>query len=355
MTPQPAALRAKELLSKASAQLNTANPVRERNVSQVLDESLSLPAGSQVYRTQQGVFEPSFAETAADNLSFVINPANPQAPAADRLERSTQVMRQLVHDYFGPQALYWLDGRTEPVRGGNRRILTWGARLGAGFDRNGLMESLVTYEWGPSLMDALPAPLYSIAKTVMEVLPGLRPAFSTVRCGRSAGSQQVTFEMDYPLALQALKPMMDQLGLGNQHASLMSTCAFLLGARFILPPGTATITLRPARDGVEMRLDINLDALADTPPQLVTLLHLQFAERPKSLRALDRWLTAMTPENYDSPGSVSVLSIRVMPDMPARVALFIRPAAITGVPVEEDQLVSAAPVVPISPMPAPNR
>ncbi len=335
MTQRPAAIQAKELLSRASLRLNTADPVREQSVSQVLDESLALPAGAQVYRTQPDVFAPNFAETSADNLAFVFNPVSPQAPASDRLERSTHVMRRLVHDYFGPDALYWLDGRTEPVRGGNRRVLTWGARLGAGFDRDGLMESLVTYEWGPSLMDALPAPLYNIAKAVMEALPGLRPAFSTIRCGRSAGSQQVTFEMDYPLALQSLKPMMDLVGLGGQHASLMSTCAFLLGARFTLPPGTATLTLRPARDGVELRLDINLDALADTPPQLVSLLHLQLAERPKSLRALDRWLTAMTPEHYDSPGSVSVLSIRVMPDMPARVALYIRPAAITGLPVEE--------------------
>jgi hypothetical protein len=162
---------------------------------------------------------------------------------------------------------------------------------------------------------------------VLDVSPGLRPAFSAIRCGRTGGSQQLTFDVDQALPLANLEPLMKALGLGHQHASLMSATALILGARFTLPPNTSTITLQPLRHGVEMRLDVILDALPDPPSQLHSLLRLQMAERPKSLRALDRWLTAMTPDGYPGPGNVSVLSVWVRPDTPARVALYLRPAA----------------------------
>lgn len=76
-----------------------------------------------------------------------------------------------------------------------------------------------------------------------------------------------------------------------------------------------------------MRIDIDLDALPDAPPILLPLLRLPMAERPSGLQAFDRWLTALTPEGYTGPGSVTVLSIRVRPNMPARLAVFLRPIA----------------------------
>ena len=42
------------------------------------------------------------------------------------------------------------------------------------------------------------------------------------------------------------------------------------------------LTLRPARNGVELRLDVNLDALPDPPAQLMALTRLQMTERPRS-------------------------------------------------------------------------
>jgi len=113
----------------------------------------------------------------------------------------------------------------------------------------------------------------------------------------------------------------------------MSACAFILGARFTLPPDTAMITLRPARAGVEMRLDVDLDALPDPPAQLMALMRLQMTERPRGLQALDRWLMALTPDGYPGPGTVSVLSVWVRPDLPARLALYLRPAALASEPV----------------------
>jgi len=74
-----------------------------------------------------------------------------------------------------------------------------------------------------------------------------------------------------------------------------------------------------------MRLDIDLEMVPDLPPQLMSLLRLQLGERPQSLRALDSWLFAMTPEGFGHPGTLSVLSVCVRPDMPARMSIHLRP------------------------------
>ena len=203
------------------------------------------------------------------------------------------------------------------------------------------------YEWGPLLMDSLPAPLYRMARVALEMVPGLRPALSSIRCGRASGSQQITFEIERPLPLASLQPLMERLGLATQHASLMSSVAFILGARFTLPPDTAMLTLRPVRQGVELRLDVNLDALPDPPAQLMALTRLQMTERPRSLQALDRWMIALTPDGYPGPGNVSVLSVWVRPDLPARVALYLNPAALhTAAAPAPARHVAAAPAAP---------
>jgi hypothetical protein len=334
MRKQSAAETAKRLLYAASRRLHTANPTEL--LGGVLDASLPLPVGDEAYRGQR-LLEPNFSETAARNLSFVMSTGGPRATPADRTESATRAIRWLVKDQFGPQALYWLDGRLEPVRGRDYRVNRWGAWFGSGFDRNGMMESLVAYEWGPTLTDSLSPQLFRLAKTALESQVGLRPIFSAIRCGRSSGSQQLTFAIDYPLSLSNLKPLMERLDLGHRHGSLMSATAFLLGARFTLPPGTATLTLIPTRSGPELRLDINLDALPDPPEQLMPLMRLQMAERPRSLRALDQWVMALTPDGFSGPGNVTVLSIRVRPEMPARVALYLRPVALDRVDQNESE------------------
>src|SRR5207248_11366710 len=134
-----------------------------------------------------------------------------------------------------------------------------------------------------------------------------------------------------------LQPLMDALGLGDKHASLMSSVAFILGARFTLPPNSTSITLRPIRGGTELRLDVNLELIPDLPPQLMSLLRLQMAERPQSLRSMDAWLIAMTPEGYHTPGTLSLLSVCVRPDMPARISLHIRPPVLEQAPAEGPQ------------------
>lgn len=323
-----AAAEAMGLLHRAATYLNTASPASARDIGRIMDAAMPEPVGHPGYRDKRFLLQPHFSETAADSLSFVMDTGGPGATGYDRLETATRAMSEVVGNHFGGEALNWFRGRSEPLGEGSRRAVNWGAWFGTGLDRNGVTEAAAMYEWGPGMMDSLPSPLFRIARVAMESLPSLRPAFSTIRCGRSSGSQQITFEVEHALPLAGLQPLMQNLGLGHQHASLMSACALVLGARFTLPPETATVTLRPTRTGVELRLDVLLDALPDVPSQMISLLRLQMGERPRSLRALTRWLTALTPEGYPGPGNISVLSVWVRPDMPARVALYLRPAAL---------------------------
>jgi hypothetical protein len=338
-----AAQTAKHLLQTASLQLGTANPTRVRELSRVIDDSFPYPVGDPAYHNSR-MLEANFNENSADALSFVMEPGGPRASAQDRVETATQAMADIVGHHLGPNARNWFESRA--VNGG--RSYGWGASLGSSLDRDGVRESHITYEWGPDLMDSLPPVLYRISRTALASLPGLRPVLSTLRCGRVSGTQQVTFELDRATPLSNLQPLMEELGLGAQHASLMSTAAFLMGARFVLPPETATITLRPIRAGVEMRLNINLDALPDPPERLLPLLRLQMTERPGSSRALERWLMALTPDGLPGPGTVSLLSVWVRPNLPARVALFLRPFALspeTAAPdVQSPRIVAPAPV-----------
>ena len=123
--------------------------------------------------------------------------------------------------------------------------------------------------------------MFQAVRTAMEALPGLEPSLSTVRCGRTSGSQQVSFTVDRAAAARSTAAAHGSLGLGHRHGSLMSAAAFVLGARFTLPPDGALITLRPTRSGMELRVDVNLDALPDPPAQLMALMRLQMTERPE--------------------------------------------------------------------------
>jgi hypothetical protein len=328
MPQHTAATMAKRLLHQAAQRLGTVDP--RPAVGDIIEESLAVPLGDPVARRER-LLEPSFSETAPDHLSFLVTGAGPGFTPSDRVESATQALYRVTRNNFGPDAAHWLDSRLEAAKSrGHKRSVQWGASFGSAFDRDGVTEASVHYEFGPMLMDALPAPLHRITQLAMTTLPGLRPALSTLRCGRSSGSQQVTFAVERALALNDLRPLMDALGIGHQHPSLMSALAFVLGARFTLPPDTALITLRPTRAGVELRLDVDLDALPDPPAQLMALMRLQMTERPSGVRALDRWLMALTPDGYPGPGTVSVLSSWVRPDMPARLALYLRPASLQG-------------------------
>ena len=329
MYDHTAAEGARSLLHGAARQLRTADPVYE--LGDALDEALSRPPGDAAYREQR-TLEPRFSEAAAGSLAFDLLPGGPWASPSERVAAATGTARRMAGRNFGREAVRWLDGRLEVASSLSGRSSTWGASLGSGFGRDGVLESAVHLEWGPQLMDSLPARLHRVAQIVLESVPGLRPAFSTVRATRHGGTQQVTFEVPRALPLDRLRPLLQRLGLGHQHAGMVSAVALLLGARYTLPPDAGMITVRLGRAGVELRLDVNLDAIPDPPPEIARLLQLQMAERPRSLRAFRRWVAALTPSGFDGPGRLSVLSVVVTPRMPARLALHLAPSVVEQAP-----------------------
>jgi hypothetical protein len=326
-TRQPAALRAKSLLHEAARSLHTCSPATDGDLSRIMDASMYLPLGDPAYEGHR-LLEPNYTENSADTLSFVMDAGEPGSTPCDRVESATKAMSRVVRSNFGDDALRWFRGQSEAVADSPHYSANWGASFGTSLDKNGVTEASAMYEWGPELMDSLSIPLFNATKLTIETIPGVRPSFSTIRCGRYSGTQQVTLAIESALPLTNLQPLMQNLGLGHQHAGLMSACALILGARFTLPPNSSTITLRPLRNGIEFRLDVMLDAIPDTPGQILSLLRLQLGERPRSLRGLERWLAAFTSEGYPGPGEFSVLSVWVRPDTQARIALFLRPASL---------------------------
>jgi hypothetical protein len=325
MSTDTAAGRARRLLQSAARDLHTVDPVQV--LGEELDESLPGPAGAALYQGRR-TLEPQFSELSAGPLAFDLVPGGPSASPRERIDRATDTMRRLTAQSFGRQAVRWLDGRIEVAPALGSYSARWGASMGSGFGSDGVRESSVHMEWGPQLLDSLPAQLHRVVQIVLDALPTLRPAFTTVRCGPRSGTQYVTFEVPHALPLARLRDVMTRLGLGHQHTSLTSACALLLGARYVLPPEAGMITVRLTGAGVELRLDVDLDAIPDPPPQLGRLIGLHLTERPQSLRAFRTWVAAMTPHGYNGPGRLSVLSVTVGPDLPARLSLHLCPAAI---------------------------
>ena len=329
--PHRAAEAAKRLLRSAAHRMMTPDPTTDRVVTQALDRSLDWDLDDARLRPVAGrSFEPNFAETAGRALAFQVHPTGSGIGSNDQRDITNATARGLILEHFGDAPLRWFDGRSEGARARQMRSAGYGARYAMGLDRNGLTEVQASYEWGPEVLDMLPWPVMDLAQTALALVPGLRPFATTIRTARMSGGQQISFELTRDTALEALRPLMDALGMGARHAGLVTLMAFVLGARFSLPPGVAVLTLLHSQRGPELRLDVNIDALPDAPEQLLPLLRLPMVERPQNLAALDAWMTAMTPDGYFGPGSLTVLSVRVRPDMPARMALYLRPVAMEG-------------------------
>jgi hypothetical protein len=323
-----AADAAKRLLRTASHQLMTPDPTADRAVSQALDQSLDWMVNDPNLRAGTGrSFEPSFSETTGRSLAFQVQPAGRGVTFQDQHDISNGAARAMIHEHFGASPLNWFDAKSESARARYSSTKGFGARYALGLDRNGLTEVQASYEWGPSVMDMLPDPVLGLAQVAMSALPGLQPFATTIRCGRMSGGQQISFQVTRSTPLDAFLPLMQELGMAERHGGFMTLLAFVMGAQFTLPADVATLTLLQTPKGPELRLDVNIDALPDAPEQLLPLLRLPMTERPQNLAALDAWMTAMTPDGYYGPGAVTVLSVRVRADLPARLALFLRPLA----------------------------
>ena len=271
-------------------------------------------------------FEPSFSEAEPDALRFTIEPLGPGASPVDRRDEATREMRRLVAPLFGRDALNWFDARSEEWRGmSGLGWMSYGAWFGSAFDEDGLYAAKIYYELAPSQIDALAPKLARLTRMVMAEMPGLMPIFTSIGCQRDTGSQRVTFMHRGPLALAALGPLMNRLGIGHQLPSLMRVVGVALGGRFELPNGGVLIGLRDTPDGVELKLEVLLASLPDLPGRFLDLLRLGLAERPRQVAALERWLSAFGVEDASEQGHFSVLSVRVTPSSQARISLYVRP------------------------------
>lgn len=319
----------KRALSRAARTLGTADPVPW--VGGLLDRSFSLPAGAPEYARNTlspgtVAFEPSFSEREAGAVRFTLEPLAGASPLS-RQHEATREMRRIVGPCFGGDALSWFDERSEEWRGiSTRPGSSYGAWFGAAFDSDGPSSAKVYYELNPGSLEALPLSLRALAQIASELLPGLVPIFTSIRCGRKCGGQRVTFFCPRPLRVVDLGPLMDRLGMGEHLSSVMQVVGVALGGRFELPERSVLLGLSETGEGPELKLEILLGRLPDIPASFLELVRLALAERPRERNALGRWVDAFTPGDVDSPGDFSVLSIRTTPQTPARVNLYLRPA-----------------------------
>jgi hypothetical protein len=327
---QPLANRVAQSLSRAAKALGTADPVP--TVRGLIDRTFALPQGDPRYGANAltpgaAPIEPSYSELQPGQLRFNLEPLGPEASGADRRDEATREMRRLVGSFFGQQALRWFDERSEPWRGfGGGSNLDYGAFFGTSYDRNGLYSSKVYYETGPNQIDSLPMGLFGVVNTALQAMPRLRPLFTTVAAQRSLGGQRLTLAHPQPLRIADLQPLLEALDLGNRMPGILQILGLVLGGRFDLPAHSLLVGVGQNGDGPEIELYVLLGMIPDLPPNFLGLLSLGLSERPRELVALERWMSAFTPDDDVWPGRFSILSVRTGASMPPRVSLYLRPA-----------------------------
>jgi hypothetical protein len=328
---EPLAMKVKARLMSAARSLGTDNPVR--HVGRLLDSTFALPDGDPRYANNAltpmaAPIEPSFSELQPNALRFTIEPLGPGASGIDRRDEATREMRRLVGEHFGREALRWFDRQSEAWRGfGSGSDLGYGAFFGTTSDRDGLAASKVYYETGKNQLSALPTGLYGIVQVVTSLMPGLRPLFTTLSATRDEGGQRLTFVQPGAIKVSDFQPVLDALGLGDRMPGLLQTIGLTLGGRFDLPPNSCLVAFGQDSEGFpEFELYVMLGMIPDVPPNFLQLLSLGLSERPRELVALERWLSAFTPDDDVWPGRFSILSLRTGRRAPPRVSLYLRPA-----------------------------
>lgn len=326
--PRPVKHLVKRSLQSAARALGTRDPLPY--LDNLIERTFYLPDDDYSYAQNSLApgavpYEPSFSESEPGKLRFTIEPLGPNATPMARRDEATSEMRRLVAPIFGRDALKWFDARSEEWRGfGGLSWMNYGAWFGSAFDEDGLYAAKVYYELLPTQIDALSPGLANLTRQVMTEMPSLMPIFTSIGCKRESGSQRVTFLHRGPMAVAALGPLMNRLGVGHQLPSLMRIVGVALGGRFELPPGGVLVGVREAPEGAELKLEVLLAAIPDLPSRFLDLLKLGLSERPRQLSALTRWLDAFGMDAGDE-GHFSVLSIRVNPVSPARISLYVRP------------------------------
>jgi len=329
MTYEPLSRRIKERLMSAAHTLRTADP--SEYVGHLLEDSFAYPQGDPRYARNAltpgaAPLEPIFGAAQPRSLAFSMEPLGREANGSDRRDAASREMRRLVRGNFGREALHWFDGASEPHRGMTRSAaLNYGAFFGSSFDGNGLQSATVSYESGPNRFGDVNPELARFIGPVMAAMPGLRPVFTTLVAGRDYGSQWVTFLLTNGIRVADLQAMLDELGLGQKLSQVLQVLGIALGGRFDLPSGSTLVAFGRGPVGVELELQIMLDAIPDVPHNFLQLLTMNLRERPRELVALERFLQAFTPEHDVWPGRFSMLGLRIGATGPPTISLFLRP------------------------------
>src|SRR5262245_6252282 len=332
----------KRRLSIASRRLGTQNPVEL--IGGLLDRSFELPVGDPRYGNNSLLpgslpLEHSFSEVSNHSFRLDLEPLGPQASVWARQQEAGREMRRLVQMAYGRAALQWFDARSEPWRGSHvPSNAKFGAWFGGSFDESGPQEVKVDYELDPSRLDDLPPNLQHASRVAMASLPGLTPIFTSIACGRSQGAQRVYFYHQGDLRLLDLEPMMNRLGIGHQLPSILTAVGLILGGRFTLPEGSVVLGLRDTTRGMEMKLDTLIPGIPDPPREVHGLIQMHLGQRPESQRALRNWIQAMTPDEYGTPGEISVVSVRVNPTLGGRLTLYFKPVGYDKPPSRSRQV-----------------
>ncbi|MEQ1568422.1 MAG: hypothetical protein ABMA64_22490 [Myxococcota bacterium] len=325
----PASQLARRRLTTASRRLGAANPVDA--IGGLLDRSFELPVGDPRYGNNALTpghlpLEHSFSEASADAFRLDLEPLGPDATPQARSQEASREIRRLVDQNYGAGALRWFDERSEPWRtaavSGAARFGAW---VGLATDAQGLHEAKVYYELRPDELGSLTPNLRHAARIATHCLPGLIPIFTSVACTRQRGSQRLYFFHRGDLRLLDLEPVLNRLGIGAQLPSLLTAVGVVLGGRFVLPEGSVILGLRDTHRGMELKLDVLVGGVPDPPPQMFGLMNLVLHERPDSVSRLRQWAAALTPDDEDGPGNISVVSFRVVPTQACRCSVYLRP------------------------------
>lgn len=328
----PLAQELQSKLTSVSRALGAADPFLP--VRDLFMRTFPYPLGDPRYRDNALMpmappFEPSFSESQPGLVRYTIEPLPPEASAIDRRDESTREMRRLIDGHMGRDALHWFDRASEPWRGfgGANGQLNYGAFFGNSFDRNGLYASKVYYETpqGRVALDDLPMGLARIVEAAVAMVPGLLPLFTTIAAQRDQAGQRLTFAATQPLRLADLQPVLDVLGLGHRLPGIMQMIGLVLGGRFELPANSLLLAFGNGPNGPDFEIYVLLNAIPDVPPSFLSLLTLGLAERPRGLQALERWMSAFTPEDEYWPGRFSIFSLRTDAASPPRISLYLRP------------------------------
>jgi hypothetical protein len=79
-----------------------------------------------------------------------------------------------------------------------------------------------------------------------------------------------------------------------------------------------------------MKLEVLLPAIPDPPREMHGLIQLHLSQRPEAQRALQQWMRAMVPDDHGSVGDMTVVSVRVSPQVGGRLTLYFRPVGYDG-------------------------